>query len=126
MLKGKKYILGLLFVVHCFMFIVPCRMSAQSGKNVIDEVIATVGNRIITRSDLEYSFLSYRHSTGMFTLENSNEIRCNILEQLMFQKLLVNQAELDSIVITDAQINERIDYHLRLQIMQVGWFCFCI
>ncbi|MCL2132207.1 MAG: peptidylprolyl isomerase [Lentimicrobiaceae bacterium] len=94
--------------------------AAQSSKNVIDEIIATVGNRIITRSDLEYAFQSYRYSSGMYTLENTDEIRCNILEQLMFQKLLVNQAELDSIEVTDGQINERIDYNLRTQIMQVG------
>lgn len=110
----KKYILVLLLCV------VRGGMMAQSNKNVIDEIIATVGNRIITRSDLEYAFLSYRHSSGLYTLENSDEIRCNILEQLMFHKLLVHQAELDSVVVTDAQINERIDYNLRMQIMQVG------
>ena len=120
MRKGKRYILGLLFIAHCSLFTVPCEMMAQSNKNVIDEIIATVGNRIIMRSDLEYAFQSYRHSTGMFTLENTEEIRCSILEQLMFQKMLVNQAELDSIVVTDAQINERIDYNLRMQIMQLG------
>ena len=113
-LKIKKWI----FVLSlCF---VSWGAMSQSNKNVIDEIIATVGNRIILRSDLEHAFLSYRYSSGLHTLENSDEIRCNILEQLMFQKLLVNQAEWDSIEVTDAQINERIDYNLRMQIMQVG------
>ena len=113
-IKLKKCILVLLL---CFTQV---GVMAQSKKNVIDEIIATVGNRIVTRSDLEYAFQSYRYSTGMFTLENTDEIRCSILEQLMFQKLLVNQALLDSIEVTDAQINERIDYNLRTQIMQLG------
>jgi len=118
--KVKKYIIGSLFIAHCWLFVAPWETMAQSNKNVIDEIIATVGNSIITRSDLENAFLSYRYSTGMITLENADEVRCNILEQLMFQKLLVNQAELDSIVVTDAQISERIDYNIRMQVMRVG------
>ena len=112
--KIKKYVfVGLL----CF---AQMGMTAQNNKTVIDEIVATVGNRIITRSDLEYSLQSYLYSSGIHTLENAKELRCNILEQLMFQKLLVNQAGLDSIEVTDGQINERIDYNLRMQIMQVG------
>jgi len=113
-MQRKKYILVVLLCLLRF------GLWGQSNKNVIDEVIATVGNRIITRSDLEYAFQSYRYSSGLYTLENTEETRCNILEQLLFQKLLVNQAGLDSIEVTDAQVNERIDYNLRRQIMQLG------
>jgi len=113
-MERKKYILvGILCVVSLGVW-------SQSRMNVIDEVIATVGNRIITRSDLEYAFHSYRYSMGLQTVENADEIRCSVLEQLIFQKLLVNQANLDSIVVTDAQVNERIDYNMRMQIMQLG------
>ena len=113
-MQKKRYILVVLLCL------VQIGVWGQSNKNVIDEVIATVGNRIITRSDLEYAFHSYRYSSGLYTLENTDEIRCNVLEQLVFQKLLVNQAGLDSIEVTDAQVNERIDYNLRRQIMQLG------
>ena len=93
---------------------------AQPDKNVIDEIIATVADRIIMKSDLEYALEGYKYQKGLYTLENEDELRCSILEQLIFQKLLINQAELDSIAITDAQVNERIDYNMRMQISQMG------
>jgi len=113
-MQKKKYIWVVLLCV------VQAGLRGQGNKKVIDEVIATVGNRIVTSSDLEYAFQSYRYQSGLYTLENTDEIRCNMLEQLLFQKLLINQAGLDSIDITDAQVNERIDYNLRRQIMQAG------
>ncbi|HQB19133.1 MAG TPA: peptidylprolyl isomerase [Bacteroidales bacterium] len=105
-------------IVLCFF--IQITAVAQTDKNVIDEIIGTVGNRIILKSDLEYALQGYKYQMGLFTLENEDELRCAILEQLIFQKLLVNQAELDSIVVTDAQINERIDYNMRMQIAQMG------
>jgi peptidyl-prolyl cis-trans isomerase SurA len=110
----KKYIAVVLFFVANTISIV------AQNKSVIDEIIATVGSRIITRSDLEYALQGFKYSSGMMTLENEEQLRCDILEQLVFQKLLIDQAELDSIVVTDAQINERIDYNLKSQITQLG------
>ena len=110
----RKYI----FIIS--LFLVQYVGIAQSNKNVIDEIIASVSSRIITRSDLEYALQGYKYSSNITTLENEDELRCNILEQLIFQKLLIDQADLDSIVITDAQVNERLDYNLKMQIMQIG------
>ena len=104
-------------LVFILIFIFGANCIAQSNKNVIDEIIATVGNRIITRSDLEYAFEGYKYQSGLVAVEDEEEIKCNILEQLIFQKLLIHQAELDSITITESQINERIDYNIRQQVM---------
>ncbi|MCL2132599.1 MAG: peptidylprolyl isomerase [Lentimicrobiaceae bacterium] len=93
---------------------------AQSNKNIIDEIIATIGDRIITRSDLEYAVEGYKYSSGLAAVEDKDQLRCDVFEQLIFQKLLIHQAELDSITISDAQINERIDYNLKYQITQLG------
>jgi peptidyl-prolyl cis-trans isomerase SurA len=109
----KKGIIVLLLAACCSGF-------AQSNKSVIDEVIASVGNHIITRSDLEYAFEGFRYQSGLMTVEDRELLRCDILEQLIFQKLLIHQADLDSIVVTDAQINERLDYNIKYQIMQLG------
>ena len=79
-------------IVLCFF--IQIMAVAQTDKNVIDEIIGTVGNRIILKSDLEYALQGYKYQMGLFTLENEDELRCAILEQLIFQKLLVNQAEL--------------------------------
>lgn len=96
-------------------------LTAWSQNNVvIDEIIATVGDHIITRSDLEYAIQAYKYATGYYTMEIDNDEVCSIMEQLLFQKLLVHQAELDSIVITDQQVEDRLDYNLKMQIMRMG------
>ena len=63
-------------------------LSAQS----IDKIEAVLGDEIILTSEIESQYLQYL-SQGH---TKSNEIRCQIAEDLLFQKLLVNQAKLDS------------------------------
>ncbi|MBP5413328.1 MAG: peptidylprolyl isomerase [Bacteroidales bacterium] len=94
--------------------------SSAQNNMVIDEIIATVGDHIITRSDLEYAIQAYKYSSGFYTMEADSGTICSILEQLLFQKLLVHQAELDSTVITDQQVEDRLDYNLKVQIMRMG------
>ncbi|MDD3281105.1 MAG: peptidylprolyl isomerase [Bacteroidales bacterium] len=106
--------------IGIILFCILQAMAFAQSDNVIDEIIGTVGNRIIMKSDVEYALQGYKYQMGMYTIENEDEIRCAILEQMIFQKLLINQAELDSVVITDAQVNERIDYNMRTQIAQMG------
>jgi len=108
------------YLIVILIFVFGVNGIAQNNKNIIDEIIATVGERIITRSDLEYALEGYKYSSGLIAIEDENLLRCDILEQLIFQKLLIHQAELDSIIVTDAQINERIDYNLKYQIIQMG------
>ncbi len=110
----KKYFL----IVICFL--VYGLTIAQSDKNVIDEIIATVGNRIILKSDLEYALEGYKYQMGLHSIENQDELKCSILEQLILHKLLINQAELDSVEVSDNQVNERIEYNMMQQIAQMG------
>ncbi|MBQ2488544.1 MAG: hypothetical protein II525_01865, partial [Bacteroidales bacterium] len=62
------------------------------AQTVIDEIIASVAGQIITKYDLEYAIQSYKYQSGIYNLEDEEELRCRILEQLIFQKLLIDQA----------------------------------
>ena len=85
----------------------------------IDQSIPTeIGKEIIMQSDLEKNYLDY---TSQFkTVEDPFETKCFILETLMFNKLLVNQAELDSIEITDEEVDYRINARMSYFLQQVG------
>lgn len=85
---------------------------------IIDQVIAVVGSNIILQSDLQTQFEQYRAESGMQGSEES--MKCTILESMVFQKLLLNQAELDSVVITDPQVESELDRRLRYYISLVG------
>lgn len=103
------------FAVLFFVIIIPSR--AQEAQ-VIDRVIAVVGQNIILQSDVESMYLEYRLQGGI--KGSASELRCEILEDLMFQKLMLNQAEMDSITVTDEQVNADVDRWISYFISQVG------
>src|SRR3954468_10040075 len=66
---------------------------ALSQPAVIDQVVAVVGNHIIKKSDVEKQYLQYIAQGNTET----GGLRCAILENLLLQKLLVQQAAIDSV-----------------------------
>lgn len=78
-------------------------MQAQEPKvQVVDKVVAVVGQNIILQSDVESQYAQYRMQGSIDG--NSDAMHCAILEELMFQKLLLNQAEMDSLNVTDNEV----------------------
>lgn len=91
---------------------------SQNGGVPVDGIVAVVGKEIITKSELEKHYLDY---TAQFnTVEDPEDIRCYILETLMFNKLMVNQAELDSIEVSDEEIDYRLNARISYFMQQVG------
>ena len=82
---------------------------AQSGA-VIDEVIARVGSEYVLLSDLEEQ---YALAASQSNAPVPAEARCAMLDQTLVGKLLYNQSKLDSIEVSDSeveqQLNARID-----------------
>ena len=76
----------------------------------IDRVEAIIGDEILLSSEIETQYLQYLSQGNV----ESFSIKCEIIEDLLFQKLLVNQANVDSVEISDeevrSEINKRINY----------------
>ena len=106
---------GLLYTL--IMITMPLFTTAQN-EVVIDQVVAVVGQNIILESDIENQYYQYRMQSGI--IGGGTSVRCQMLENLLFQKLLLNQAEVDSIAITDLQIEQTMDQRLRYFIAQLG------
>lgn len=85
-------------------------------RKTIDKVAAQIGENIILLSDIEAQKLQAINSGVTLTPDAD----CRILEDLMFQNLLLNQAELDSIVITDAQVDAEMENRIRVIEQQIG------
>lgn len=81
-----------------------------------DKIVAVVGKEIILLSDIENQALQLQ-SQGYYT---SGDIKCEVLEQMLFSKLMVNQAKLDSIQITDTEVNDEMERRLNMFISQIG------
>ena len=87
-------------------------------QQVIDKVVAVVGSNIILQSEIEEQYLQYRLQGGV--KGSASSIRCEILEDLLFRKLMLNQAELDSISVTDEQIDSEVERYVRYYVSQLG------
>lgn len=83
---------------------------------VVDEVVAVIGDKKVLYSDIEEMFQQLR-AQGEKTNENT---RCEILEELMIQKLMINQAEIDSILVTEPQVEMEMEQRMRYFINQIG------
>lgn len=108
-----KPVLVLLFAL---VFVVHSHAQPGEGK-VIDEVVAVVGGNMIRFSDIENQYMQFRLQGN---IEGARSMRCQILENMLFQKLLINQAVLDSVEVTDAQVESEMDRKLRYFISQIG------
>lgn len=88
---------------------------SQDGE-VIDKIVAQVGDNVVLLSDIQ----SQKIQALQAGVEITPEIDCQILEQLMYQYLLLNQAQLDSIIVTDAQVDSEMENKIRIIEQQIG------
>jgi len=84
-----------------------CSIKAQENQ-IIDEVIAVVGNTPILRSELDILISQLDPE-----LEVTQQIRCQLLQKLLIDKMLIHQAEIDSLPLNDDEVNDRIDNNIR-------------
>ena len=92
-------------------------MSEISGQNtrMIDQVVAVVGDKKVLQSDVESQLMQMR-AQGI----RSGNLRCDILNELISQKLLLIQAEKDSVMVSENQVESQLDMRLRYFIRQIG------
>lgn len=83
---------------------------------VVDKVVAVVGSKIILSSDIEKQYVQYLAQGA----EEGELTRCLIFDQLLLQKLMLNQVELDSIQVSEAQVESELDRRMRFYIKQIG------
>ena len=93
-------------------------MGQNHQPQVIDKVVAVVGKNIILQSDIENQYIQYRLQ-GM-TEGTGKEVRARILEDLLLQKLMLNQAEMDSITVTDEQVEAELNRKIQWCIARIG------
>lgn len=82
----------------------------------IDKIVAQVGDNIILLSDLQ----GQRLQAVQANIDVDDQFDCGVLEELMYQYLLLNQAKLDSIEVSDAQVDAEMENRLRVIEAQIG------
>ena len=78
-----------------------------------DGVVAVVGNEIILQSDVSIMKETLKR-------EGQDRSECEVLNELILEKLLVHHAAIDSVVVDDAEIDDNISRRLEQLIAQIG------
>ena len=106
------------WIIIALMLLALPMMAQNRQPQVIDKVVAVVGKNIILQSDIENQYIQYRMQ-GL-TDGTGKEVRARILEDLLLQKLMLNQAEMDSVTVTDDQVEAQMDQRIRYFVTRLG------
>jgi len=91
-------------------------LNIYSQDNIIDEVIAVVGDNAILKSEIEQQYQQALSEGITF----SGDIKCHIFEQALIQSLMLNQADLDSIEVSQNEVVNQVDARMNYIIQQIG------
>jgi Parvulin-like peptidyl-prolyl isomerase len=107
-----RKLIGLFILAGC---VVSGKIQAQD--KVVDQITAVVGKNIILKSDIEGMYLQ-QQAQG---ITSEGDAKCEILENLLVEKLLLAEAELDTtITVSDSQLNQSMEQRIQYFISHLG------
>lgn len=93
--------------------------SFAQDKLLLDKVIARVGGETILLSEVETQYSFSLDKIKEMDVEAS-EVKCQILESIIGQKLIVHQAKLDSLIVSDDEVNSQLDFRINTVLRQMN------
>jgi len=104
----KLLLIAVIFIATTF------QLNAQKVK--IDGVAVVIGKNIVLDSDIaKFKQEVEQRSEGKITITD-----CEMLEELMQQKLLSHHAIIDSVTVLDAEINSKVDRSIQFFTQEYG------
>lgn len=91
---------------------------ALFAQEVIDKVVAVVDNEIVMQSELNFQVNLFAAQRQVDP--NTPGLKEKILSSIVEEKLVLAQAELDSIVVSEDEVEQRLDYQIELFKQQYG------
>jgi len=90
-------------------------LSAFAQTNA-DKIVAIIGkNKIVLQSDIDAQLIQAKQQSPSYS---EDVLRCQLLQQMIVQKILVEQADRDSVMVSDddvdATLDNRVRYFIRL------------
>jgi len=90
--------------------------NGYAQKHNIDKIAAVVGNNIILLSDLNQQYTQYLYQGN----KPDPNVKCYVLQQLLTQKLLKQQAEIDSVMVEESHVDDEVNKRMRYSMQRAG------
>lgn len=104
----SSLLIGLLFLAPA--------IRAQDTGFVVDKIIAKVDNYIVLKSELELAYQAYLAEGN----PNTDEARCELFNRLILNKLMVAKAEIDSVIVTDVEVDGNTEQRMAMILQNSG------
>lgn len=91
-------------------------LNGQAQTKSVDKVIAVLGSDVILLSELNQQYVMYLNSGN----PPDERVKCYYLQQMLVTHLLKQQAEIDSVMVDDQQVDDELDRRMRYQIQRAG------
>lgn len=106
----KRIIAAILFVTMV------SGLQAQLQSRIIDKIVAKVGSEYILLSDVEKQFSYLKQNQP----DADDSFKCDVLENIIAQKIMVHQAKLDSVEVSDQEVEAQLDFRVENILSQMG------
>lgn len=100
-------------LLSCFLALYALFCNAQQS---IDKTIGVVGKYIVLRSELERELKGVAANGNKIT----DSLRCAMFDELLYQKLLLAQADKDSVHVKEEQVDGELDRRMNYYLGQFG------
>ena len=94
-----------------------CMAVQAQPRQVVDGIVAVVGKTIVRHSDIEQAYTQVRLHQGM---QNAKIERCKLLENMLVSKLLVHKGMIDSVEVSEDQVEREVQRYLQAAVLQAG------
>jgi peptidyl-prolyl cis-trans isomerase SurA len=92
--------------------------AALHAQTVIDKIVAVVGKEIITQSELEQRVAFYAYQNKLDP--SSPTLRKQMLDNMIAEKLILAQAIIDSVEVSDDEVTQALDQQIQRLVRQFG------
>lgn len=82
---------------------------------ILDRVVAIVGDFVIFQSDIENQYMQYA-AQGQY----HPDMKCMIFKELLEEKLMLNQAKIDSVEVSDGTVQMQLEHRIQQFINMIG------
>ncbi len=116
---NNTYISVLLLFIS-LLFITPSQ--AQNSKQLADQIVAHVNDNIVLKSEIDQRVADYMRQARVQgqPVEFSKELWYNFLESAVEEYMLLEKAEIDSITVSDDEVELQMDQRIQQLIAQAG------
>lgn len=111
---------GIISLVSLILLLASSYTSTAQNKTSADKIIAVVGNSIVLYSELNEGMNMLKEQQIREGYTPDRDIKSEAFEMLLMQKLMANQAQLDSLPVDNQRISSEIDNRINMMLQQFG------